>query len=369
MRQRSFINLVLTFLWGVAGICGFLVISWQAHLTWIDHLHEWVTQRILLEPTERYEKIVAQLRMDKDQHKAIVDLEILAGNLASVQKNDVLDPTKRSVFTQLVWLYQQQHDIENAARWATYWRSWDPWDLNAQIEWAGIMMTSADTYAAGKSTFVGLVDRFPELLGLATSYARALAKSGQFGEAFMVFSPFLEQSPEHPLIKPIGRLPDLDWDALLLRNNEPGQRTSRNWATSKKDWTLHIEAGATVDKVVFLVPVTSIIYVRSVSLLHDGIAHYVPFSQIKADGFIHHNDYLWKSDYGPATLTIFPEKPNTGNFKVKIDLGIAPPDVLLNLIRPPIGAMTLTQLESLDTRSAARFHLAQSLLKRWITDA
>lgn len=365
MNQRSFINLLLAFLWCIASICGFLVLSWLMHLEWIDSLHEWTTERVINEPSRIYGHIVRQQRLDPDPGRTTDALEDLADRLASVQKNDVLDPVKRNVLSQLVWLYQQQNDLHSALRWAKYWRSYDPWDLNAQIEWASIMMTSADTYGEGKATFEILTRRFPELLGVTTSYARALAKSGHFGEAFLLFSPFLQESSEHPFVKPIGRLPDLDWDVRLLNNSESMPRTSRNWATSESDWTLNIQAGTEVDKVVFLIPVASIVYVHSVSLIQNGIRHKVPFSEMEYEGFIDNVDRLWKSDSSAATLAIFPAKPSTGDFKVVVELSIAPSDVLIKLIQPPIGSMTLSQLESSDADSAAMFHYAQSMLDLW----
>jgi hypothetical protein len=331
------------------------------HLGWIDNLHQWTTDRIVTEPQRIHENILRRQRLDQDARKTTDDLEALASKLASVQKNDVLDPIKRTVLSELVWFYQQQNDRPSALHWAEYWRSYDPWDLDAQIEWASIMMASADTYAEGKATFETLTSRFPELLSLASSYARALAKSGNFGEAFMVFTPFLRKSPDHPFVKSIGELPDLDWDVRLHNITESTQRTSRNWASSKNHWSVYVQAGPAVDKVVFHLPSTSIVFVHSMSLIQKGIRYQVPFSEMEYEGLTDYADGLWKSDYGHATLAIFPAKPGTGDFTVEIDVSIAPPDVLVNLIRPPIGPMTLSQLESLGADEVTQFQFAQAL--------
>lgn len=267
MKIGTTINLLLAALWALAAIAAFIAFSFYTRAGWVASLDTAIKHHYVQEVRDRSQLVTARFQSNHDLHAHIADLDSLMDSLTDIQKGSALESTKRFTFAELVWANQQVGDLSTAMHWVTRWIAFDPRDLQAQTEQARLYMLVPGTRAKGEKLFDQLAHQFPESLSVADARATAYAQSGQVGQAFLRYIPFLPGHRQDPLFPVIGSAMDSTVDVHLENARGEFVVGETNWTNDGPLWLLTIDAAPAFDAISLRPPVdlsvdTNLIYVR-----------------------------------------------------------------------------------------------------------
>jgi len=345
MKLGTAINASLSVLWLLSAIAVFVSASWLWQAGWIADVDQFMRQRYIYDVRMRNTELFEKFAEDHDLDRHIRELTQLIGEFRDVQKGDVLADFKRTTYAELVWANQQANNLATAYAWVNEWIEFDGRDIGALTEKARLLMLAPVTVSQGIEIFDDLQHRFPESLPVADARATALAQSGQLGEAFSSFLPFLPSRGEvtDPLIVHIGDPVGYSPNVMLIENEEP-VRGSSHWNQHDYYWTLTIDPGPAFDTVVLRprqeLPIgLSLDVVTSAGKIITPEVHPTGLAEVE-DGFYR------KQSQRFAELKIAGIKRDPGDVvQIQVIARIAPPDTLVKLFLPQVRPVLIDQLK------------------------
>lgn len=344
MRIRAFFNWITASLWVLTLLSTLIMASFAVRANWIDQLHQWVIDRLVADPEQHYALILERHTRNQDFDQTERELIELADRLVSVQKNDALDATKRTVLGQLVWINELKNDLDSALHWSQIWLDHDTFDINAQLAYAGLLMRLPTTAIEGEVIFKQLLNRFPELMSVSSAYARALAINQRLDESFALLLPFLPSTPRNPLVLKIGDMPPFNWKITAYQEGQ--QIANRFWTLFDLPdrWELVFQADRQVDRIDIHIDEFCLVTISSIAVVRAGRSEEIPLQSLLQQGFSWSKAGLRKGKFNWAKLTIRPVANRDYPLKLVFKTRIAAPDILLQLFSLEVADLLERQI-------------------------
>ena len=190
MTVTRILDITMVGLWSIVIFGIFILVSWQFQANWINEVDGFFKDRYLVQPGQRYEKIMSDYELNGKNETITLELERMLQDLEAIQKGDEIYYTKRTVYQQLVLNLLRQHQISDALMWTQRWLAFDSIDLHARLTHALLLMIVPETKPEAEDQLARLRAQFPFSLRVANGSASAYASIGQIGSAFTFFVPF-----------------------------------------------------------------------------------------------------------------------------------------------------------------------------------
>jgi len=186
----------------------------------------------------------AQVLINKDKDKSIIELEALLKDMEKVQKNVRLDPIKRHCFEMLTKLYEDKGQLEQAVYWYEKWLQFDDRDINAQFQLDKLLYQIPGRKSEGQKALVNLYDKFSEEIRITDTYGKMQLQNGEYEEAIRCLKKAITQATEEPNTE-LNQMWEIFWD-LGKSFNEDQRERFIIWLKNNSEIQLSCEIGPDV---------------------------------------------------------------------------------------------------------------------------
>jgi len=331
MTVTRLLNITTISLWGLVIFGFFILASWQIEANWITRVDDFFKDRYLVEPDERYEKLLAEYELTGDNEIAFRKLDRLLRDLEAVQKGDELGHTKRIAYLQLVITLRRQQQLSDALMWTKRWLAFASRDLDALLIQALILMTDPETKPEAEFQLAMLGAQFPFSLSVASGTASAYASIGQVGRAFTFFTPFIE-SNDNPLLDRIGDTVVRNWE---LRTKP----TDKAWTIDRTGVEITYEPGEEISSMIILFS-RGMELVITVTETRSNLE--LPFT---TRGLTKTNDGLYRKRTGIYSAISLTDYQVLQPITIRIKTTVAKPETLEKLLLPFMFPVVVEQLQ------------------------
>jgi hypothetical protein len=244
MTVTRLLDITIVGLWSLVIFGVFILVSWQFQANWINKADGFFKDRYLVQPAERYEKIMSDYEPTGDNEIVIRELERMLHDLEALQKGDEIHYVKRTVYQQLVLTLLRKQQISDALMWTQRWLTFDSMDLDALLTHSLLLMIDPETKPQAEYQLARLRAQFPFSLRVASGSASAYASIGQVGSAFTFFVPFIK-SNDNPLLDQIGDTFIQPW----VLKTTPVEKV---WAINKTGVEISYESGEEIGSLIII---------------------------------------------------------------------------------------------------------------------
>jgi hypothetical protein len=242
MTVTRLLDITIVGLWSLVIFGVFILVSWQFQANWITEVDGFFKDRYLVQPEERYEKIMSNYEPNGDNEIVIRELATMLHDLEAVQKGDEIHYVKRTAYQQLVLTLLRQKQISDALMWTQRWLAFDSMDLDALLTQSLLLIIDPETKPEAEYQLARLRAQFPFSLRVASGSATAYASIGQLGSAFTFFVPFIKPN-DNPLLDQFGDTFIRSW---LLKTTP----VEKKWAVKKTGVEISYESGEEIGSLI-----------------------------------------------------------------------------------------------------------------------